>query len=407
MRIQVVCPHFAPDIAATGTMMTGIVTGLAAAGHEVHVVTALPFYRTNAVEPEWRGRWVQHEDVAWGRITRIQPFPARDKRSLVQRALGFGAFTALSSAAAILDRWRPDVVIAMAPPITLGLTGWLAARRHRVPYVFNVQDVFPDVTIELGLLTNRHLIRFFEVLERFTYRRADVVTTLTDDMRTNLLSKLGPDWAERVRVIPNFVDAEAIRPGPKDNDYRRDFGLEGKKVVMYTGNVGFSQPLGLLVGAARALANRSDVAFVISGDGAARPQLEAEAADLPNVQFVDYQPSERMSEVYAAADVHVVPLRSGLSRCSVPSKFYAILAAARPVVVSVDPGSELDRVIRAQRVGLSVDPDDPAGFTDAITTLLDDPAAGQVMGERGRAWIESWSSTTEIGDRYSQLLKEL
>ncbi len=407
MRIQVVCPHFAPDIAATGVMMSGIVEGLAQAGHEIHVVTSLPFYRQNKVEAEWVGRRVQHQRMPWGRVTRVEPFPANDKRSIPKRALGFGAFTALTTWRAVVDRWRPDVVLAMAPPITLGLAGWLAARRRRVPYVFNVQDVFPDVTVELGILTNPRLIWFFSALERFTYRRADVVTTLTEDMRTNILGKLGQTWEPRVRVIPNFVDSDAITPGDRNNAYRADFDLGDRTVVMYTGNIGFSQPLDLLLGAADAMAERTDVVFVLNGDGSARRGLEERASHLPNVKFVDFQPGERMPEVLAAADIHVVPLARGLSSSSVPSKFYAVLAAARPVVVSVDQGSELHRVLHEVPAGLAVPPGDQAAFTDAIVALVDDPDRRIAMGAAGRAWIESWSSTENIGRLYAQLFSEL
>ncbi len=388
-------------------MMTGIVEGLAEAGHEIRVVTSLPFYRQNKVEADWVGDRVQHQEMPWGRVTRVEPFAANDKRSIPKRALGFGAFTALTTWRAVVDRWKPDVVLAMAPPITLGLAGWLAARRRRVPYVFNVQDVFPDVTVELGVLTNPKLISFFSALERFTYRRADVVTTLTDDMRQNIVGKLGAKWESRVRVIPNFVDSEAIRPGDRANSYRTEFGLDDQTVVMYTGNIGFSQPLDLLLGAAEANTGRDDVVFVLNGDGSARPGLEERAAHLANVRFVDFQPGERMPEVLAAADIHVVPLARGLSGSSVPSKFYAILAAARPVVVSVDEGSELHRVLDEVPAGLAVPPEDQLAFTSAISELLDDPDRRSAMGAAGRAWIESWSSTARIGQHYAQLFAEL
>ncbi len=405
MRVQIIAPHFDPDVAATGVMMTGIAKGLAEAGHELHVVTSLPFYRNNEVEPEWRGKWVQPVDVDWGRITRVQPFPM-EKSSLAKRALGFAGFTGLASVVAMADRWRPDVVLAMSPPITLGLAGWLAARRRRVPFVFNVQDIFPDVTVELGLLTNRRAIAFFSALEKFLYARADAVTVLSNDMAANVAAKLDGDIT-RVRVIPNFVDHEWITPGPRENPYRDEFGLAGKTVVMYSGNVGFSQPLHMVIDAARALADRDDVVFVINGDGAARAELQRRADGVDNVRFVGMQPGTRMPEVYAAADVHLVPLREGLSRCSVPSKFYAILAAERPAVVSIDAGSELHRVLDEVPAGLAVGAEDTAGFIDAIRSLIDDPDRAAEMGRVGRRWVTEWASPASIGERYGELFAEL
>jgi colanic acid biosynthesis glycosyl transferase WcaI len=416
MRVLVLCPHYAPDTAPTGEVMTRIADELVDRGHELHVVTSLPWYLHHRVEPGWTGRPVRHQDRDGERITRVHPFPT-DKRNIPARALGFAGFTGLAAVMA-LKGWRhhpPEVVLAMSPPLTLGVAGWLAARRWRVPFVFNIQDVFPDVAVELGAITNRSVIRFASWLERWTYRRADAVTVLSDDLRDNLVAKIQgavPDPYDRVRVIPNFVDAAGIAPAdrtgtPGGGDYRREHGLGDRQVVMYAGNVGFSQSLELLVGAARALADRSDVVFVINGGGSARPDLERQAAGLDNVRFVDFQPRERLADVLAAGDIHVVPLRRGLARSSVPSKAYSILAAGRPVVASVDEGTEVARVVEKAGAGLAVPPDDPEAFAAALTALLDDPARARAMGAAGRTFVERWASPAVVAGRYEALFDEL
>jgi colanic acid biosynthesis glycosyl transferase WcaI len=422
MNLLVLCPHFAPDVAPTGEVMTSIAGELVARGHRLHVVTSLPWYEHTRIEPGWEGKAVRREDTEWGRITRVNPFPT-DKRNIPARALAFAGFTALAGLTAIDPRsgrsgrggrrgpGRPDAVLAMSPPLTLGAAGWLAARRWRVPFVFNIQDVFPDVAVELGAITNPAVIRAASWLERWTYRRADAVTVLSDDLRDNLVAKIEgtvADPLDRVRVIPNFVDTAAIRPAdPEAGSYRREYGLAGKQVVMYAGNVGFSQSLDLLLAAARALADRPEVVFVVNGGGSARPDLERGAADLPNVRFVDFQPKERLPEVLAAADVHVVPLRRGLARSSVPSKTYSILAAGRPVVASVDEGTEVARVVERAGAGLAVPPDDPAAFTAAVTKLLDGPEQARAMGAAGRAFVERWVSPAAVAERYEALFDEL
>jgi colanic acid biosynthesis glycosyl transferase WcaI len=416
MRVLVLCPHYEPDTAPTGDVMTRIASELVGRGHELHVVTSLPWYRHHRVESGWTGRPVRHEDRGSERITRVHPFPT-DKRNIPARALGFAGFTGLAAVMAVKG-WRhhpPDVVLAMSPPLTLGAAGWLAARRWRVPFVFNIQDVFPDVAVELGAITNRSVIRVASWLERSTYRRADAVTVLSDDLRDNLVAKIQgsvPDPYRRVRVIPNFVDTARITPAdrsgtPGGGAYRREHGLGDRQVVMYAGNVGFSQSLELLVGAARALADRPDVVFVINGGGSARPDLERQASGLDNVRFVDFQPPERLADVLAAGDIHVVPLRRGLARSSVPSKAYSILAAGRPVVASVDEGTEVARVVEKAGAGLAVTPDDPEAFSAALTALLDDPARARAMGAAGRAFVERWASPAVVAGRYEALFEEL
>jgi colanic acid biosynthesis glycosyl transferase WcaI len=412
MRILVLCPHYAPDVAPTGEVMTSIVEGLAARGHRLHVVTSLPWYEHHRVEVDWRGSMVHHADVPWGRITRVHPFPT-DKTNLVARAVGFAGFTGLSGLEGAITRSRPDVVLAMSPPLTLGPAAVAIGRLRRIPVVFNIQDVFPDVAVELGMLTNAKVIAAASWLERATYAHADAVTVLSDDLRDNVVAKLagrshrkGGD-PDKVRVIPNFVDTVRIAPAPHDNAYRRELGLEGKTVVLYAGNVGFSQSLDLVLAAARSFAGEPSVAFVINGGGSARPALEADAAGMANVHFVDFQPRERLAEVLAAGDIHLVPLRRGLARSSVPSKTYSILAAGRPFVASIDPGTEIERIAERSGAGIAVAPDDPEAFTAAVRRLVDDPTEAQRMGAAGRRWVEGWASPAAVAESYETLFAEL
>jgi len=420
MKILVLCPHFAPDVAPTGEVMTSIVGELAALGHRLHVVTALPWYRHHALEPGWDGQVVRHQSTDWGTITRVHPFPT-DKRNIPARAVAFGGFTALATVAGVRSRLDPDVVLAMSPPLTLGLAGSAVGRARRVPFVFNVQDVFPDVAVELGLLRGARVIDAALRLERAIYRQADAVTVLSEDLADNLRAKIvdrgapqadvsgsgGAGDPAKIRVIPNFIDTDWIRPGPPDNSYRRAHGLTGKQVVTYAGNVGLSQALDLVLAAATALADRPDVAFVINGGGVARADLEARAAGLDNVVFVDMQPKARLPEVLAAGDIHVVPLKRGLAASSVPSKLYSVLAAGRPIVASVDPGTEVARTVERAGAGVAVAPEDPEAFTDAIVDLLDHPDRAAAMGAAGRRFVESWASPTMVARAYEALFEEL
>jgi colanic acid biosynthesis glycosyl transferase WcaI len=414
----VLCPHFAPDTAPTGVVMTRIVEELAALGHTVHVVTALPWYRSHRIEPGWEGRLVRSERTPWGSITRVHPFPGRDKSNLVRRAIGFGAFSLLAGLCCLrAGGWlrRSGAVIAMSPPLTLGLTGWVASRLRRCPMVFNIQDVFPDAAVETGAISNRTIIAVASWLERVSYRAADAVTVLSDDLRDNVVAKLttgpgrgdgatGDRGAAMVHVIANFVDTEAIVPADRATPYRADLGLGDGPVVLYAGNVGFSQSLDLVLAAAREL---PEVTFLINGNGAARPSLEAAAAAIANVRFADYIEPSRLAELLATGDVHVVPLRRGLGRVSVPSKTYSIMAAGRPVVASIDLDTAVPRILAESGGGVAVAPDDAAAFTDAIRSLVADPVRARQLGALGRAWVEREASPAAVGVSYDELLRSL
>ena len=322
----------------------------------------------------------------------------------MRRGAGFVGFSLLAGVGGVrAGGWfrKADIVLAMSPPLTLGLTGWVVALTKRAPLVFNIQDVFPDAAVRTGAIANPRVIAAAEWLERLSYRRSRAVTVLSDDLRANVVAKMRPGDAARVHVIPNFVDTHQLHPADRMTNYRAELGIGGGPVVLYAGNVGFSQSLDLMLGAAREC---PDAVFVINGDGAARPALEAAAADLGNVRFVGYQPIERLPEVLASGDVHVVPLRAGLGDVSVPSKTYSSLAVARPVVASIDPHTAIPRLLAASGGGISVPPGDLQAFVTAIRGLLDDRERAVGLGEAGRRWVVENASPSAVGAAYDQLM---
>ena len=367
-------------MAPTGVVMTRIVHELAARGHELHVVTSLPWYRKHQVETGWAGALWRIEKTTWGSTSRVQPFAGQTKSNLVRRAVGFILFSYFVGLRALFAGgfWRrADGVLAMSPPLTLGLIGWHTKLFRGGKLVFNIQDVFPDAAVETGAISNQRIIAAASWLERVSYQRSDSVVLLSDDLANNVQRKLDQKFHKRIRVIPNFVDTQAIVPMSRLTNYRRELGVDESLVVMYAGNVGFSQSLELMIEAARVLPN---VIFVINGEGAARKSLEAKAHALSNVKFGDYQDASRLSEVLATGDLHVVPLRRGLGSVSVPSKTYSILAAGRPICAAIDLDTEVPRILAAANAGVCVEPDNQAAFVSAIAAMISDRKSLEEMG---------------------------
>ena len=390
-------------MAPTGVVMSRIVHELANRGHELHVVTSLPWYRKHQVEQGWSGALWRVEKTNWGSITRVQPFAGKTKSNLLRRAVGFILFSYLVGLRALFAGkvWRRvDGVLAMSPPLTLGLIGWHTKLFRGGKLVFNIQDIFPDAAIETGAITNKKIISFASWLERTSYKCSDSVVLLSDDLANNVQSKLEQKFHKRVKVIPNFVDTQAITPMSRMTKYRTELGIDDALVVMYAGNVGFSQSLEMLVSAAREL---PQLIFVINGEGAARESLKKSAHGLSNVRFGDYQDVSRLSEVLATGDIHVVPLKRGLGSVSVPSKTYSILASGRPVLAAVDLDTEVPRILAAADAGVCVEPDNSAAFISALRAMTLDPKTLSEMGERGRKWVENHASPASVAQRYEAL----
>ena len=334
----------------------------------------------------------------------MHPFPGRDKRNLWRRTAGFAGFSALAGWTGLgAGGWlrRADAVLAMSPPLTMGVTGRLVAWAHRAPLVFNIQDVFPDAAVETGAITNRRVIAVAGWLERISYRLADAVTVLSDDLRANVVGKAP---TARVVTIPNFVDTDLVRPAERMTPYRAELGIGGEPVVLYAGNVGLSQSLDLLVETARRC---PELTVVINGDGAARAELERQAAGIENIRFAGYVPESRLSELLATGDIHAVPLRRGLGRVSVPSKVYSILAAGRPVVAAIDEGTEVPNLLEASGAGIAVAPDDPDRFVEAVRRLAGDSELAARMGRDGRAWVLGAASPAAVATAYESLITAL
>lgn len=280
---------------------------------------------------------------------------------------------------------RPDVVVALTDPPIIGLTALRAARRAGARFVFLCEDVFPDVASLLEDFHNPAVNRVLDRVNRRLLREADAVVALGDCMRRRLVEEKGAD-PDRVQVVHNWSDCDAIVPGEKDNAFARAHGLADRFVLMHSGNVGLSQNLGVLIEAADRLRSRERLVVLIVGEGAKREALERDAArrGLASVRFMTYQPKAQLGNSFAAADAFLVSLKPGLEGYIVPSKVYGILAAGRPYVAAVDPGCEAAVIAREHHCGVLAAPDDPDDLAAKIAALYDDPAAGRVMGRNAR-----------------------
>ena len=404
MRLLVITPHFTPDTAPTGVVVTALVEEWCRLGHHAHVVTSLPWYQEHRVADGWTGRLARHGHHGTATVTRLHPFPVR-KDHTGRRAVAFGAFTILAAVTAAATRGPFDVVVAVSPPITMAFAARLAALCHGCPMVLNVQDVFPDVAITVGALNSRQLIGLARRLERTAYRAADAVTVLSTDLQENITTKVaGLSRPPMVETIPNFVDTDNLRPLDRLTEYRRENRLGDRMVVMYAGNLGHSQSLDLVVEAARRHRNRDDLVYVINGGGVRAEEITAVAGGLQNLIVIGYQPAERLAEVLATGDIHVVPLRTGLASASVPSKAYSAMAAGRPIIASVDQGTEVARMVADADAGLAVPPDDPDAFTAAVEYLAGDVELRTRMGVNARAWAEKCHSARVAAGAYLDLV---
>jgi colanic acid biosynthesis glycosyl transferase WcaI len=406
MHVLLLSTYFEPDIASTGVLMTDLVDGLSQLGHQITVVTSMPHYDGNRIWPDYRGKIHVQEQFKDLDVRRVYLYVPREKDGLIGRVLNYATFNTLSTLSALLVE-SYDVVLTPSPPLTNGLAAFILSRLRGVPYVYNVQDIYPDVAIRMGVLNSPRAIAFFKQVERFVYAKADSVSVISEGFRRNLLDKGVPD--DKIEVIPNFMDTDFVHPLPRHNDFSIEHNLDGKFVVLFAGNVGMSQGLRKVVDTARLLEDRKDILFLIVGNGAAKPGLQdyAEQLKLENVRFLPFQPHEALPEMYASSEVCLVPLREGFTGESVPCKVFTITAAGRPLVATVDKRSDTHRFVESSECGLWVEPENPEALASAILRLYNDPGLRERLGRNGRAYVEARYTPQVVARQYAALLERV
>lgn len=403
----IVVNHYPPDVNPSGKLMHLLALGLRELGHTVDILTTFPHYRSFRTEPGYRGRLIARERVEGGRVTRVWAFASGQKQRMLHRLANYVTFNALASAVAPLSRTRYDVVIANSGSFFTGITGWLIRLIRRTPFIYNVQDIYPDVPVRAGQLRNATAVRGLAKIERFMYARAAHITVISNEQRSALMRKGVP--GPKITVVPNFVDTAFIRPLPKDNEVSRRLGLHDKFVVAHAGNLGYAYDFESLLQTAANLRALPDFEIVIIGEGVLREELAAriELRGLTNVRMLPFQPEADLPMLRAALDVQVSLYARGAVQSSLPSKIYEIMASGRPAVVSAERGTDLYNLVTAAGCGVCIEPENAAQLTAAVKTLRDNPAERQRLGQRGRDAVERSFSREAAVEAYARLINDI
>jgi colanic acid biosynthesis glycosyl transferase WcaI len=379
---------------------------LATRGHEVSVLTGLPNYPTGRLASGYRLQTHKRETIRGIPVLRVFEVPYHSG-STAGRFLNYGSFMLAAAAAAPVIP-RPDVVYVWHPPLTVGVAAWAIRLTRGCPFVYDVQDIWPDEALLTGMMREGFMARALRALEKSVYKRASHVVVATHGARSNLLAKGVPE--EKVSVIPNWIFGDGLAlPAPADvEDARALLAANGAFTVTFAGNTGLLQGLETLLHAARTLSHRSDIAFRVVGDGSDLGRLRdlAKKLVIPNLRFLGRRPTSEMAAILAASDALLVVLRSGpLTELALPTKTLTYLASARPVLVAA--GGAAEQLVRECDAGVSVPPDDPHALAAAVEELAAmAPDQRELMGRRGREWVSKRFTRRQVVDHLEALLIE-
>ena len=332
MRVIYLCQHFPPETGAPQIRVYEVSKELLNRGHQVEVLTAFPHHPKGVIPEEYKGMFYLYEEWDGIPVHRSWIYPS-PKGSFWKRLASYFSFT-FSAFYSIIKSKPTDVIICNSPPLFLGITGYLGAKMKRAKFVFNVADIWPESAVELGILTNKNFIKMAEWLENFLYKKSWKIATATDGIRDYIIRK--GKSPEDVFLLPNGVNTDTFSPLPKDQSLLQEIGIEGKKIFMYAGNLGYAQGLdSILETAALVKETVPNAHFLFVGDGQEREKLleMKENLNLTNVTFYGSVPVTEMPRMFSIADYSIVSLRNiELFKGARPSKIFPALSSGTPVL---------------------------------------------------------------------------
>jgi colanic acid biosynthesis glycosyl transferase WcaI len=409
MKILYISQYFPPEMGAPAARAVELSRHWAAAGHEVTVLTGFPNHPTGVVPADYREKFrrlVVCEQVDGIQVVRswLLPFP---NRRAYERMLNYSSFC-ISAASTGLFLARPDVVIATSPQLLVGLSGWWLARWKRVPFVFEVRDLWPESLAAVGMGDDGSLLhRSLAKIAGFLYSRSDRVVVVTPAFEDYLVEH----WhvsREKIVVIENGVETQVFAPDT-GTALRTELGLQGKFVVSYIGTMGMAHGLDTIIEAAEQLQlSNSEISFLVVGEGAEKERIVelARQRGLSNLRFVDQQPREKIPAYICASDACLVLLKKAdLFKTVIPSKMLEFMSCARPVILGVEGQAQI--ILEEARGGMMIEPENSEALANAIRYLAATPEIAQRLGKNGREYIVRNFSRRQTAEKYIRTLEGL
>ena len=406
MRVLYFTQYFPPEVGATQTRADEMTRYLAEQGHSVTVITEVPNHPSGIIPKAYRGRLSERRNEHGVDVLRLWVWASPEK-TFTSRLRFYLSYMVMATLAGTLVRGKYDVVIATSPPLFVGAAGLVAALVRRIPFVFEVRDLWPESAIELGELRSKRAIRLAEKLEALLYRRATRIIGVTNGICSRLLGR--GVRQSKVVLIPNGANIDLFSYDQASaHSLASTFGLEGKFVALYAGIHGIAQGLETILEAAHILRGRDDIVFIFIGEGPRKSELleRKETMGLANLLFLPEVPTHEMPGYLSLAGCAIVPLRDEpLFRGALPSKMFEAWSCGRPVVLSV--AGEAVELLNQANAGIAVAPENPRETAAAILYLAEHRPEATRMGESGARFVRSHFSRREQARKLEALLKTI
>lgn len=412
MKILYVSQYFPPEMGAPAARAAELAQHWAEAGHDVSILTGFPNHPTGVVPPEWRSRLrrlAYREKTGRVEVFRTWLWPLPNRKAH-ERMRNYASFC-LSAGMRGLGIPSPDVIIATSPQLLVGLSGWWLSCAKRVPFVFEVRDLWPESLIAVGAGDGHSLLhKSLSAVANFLYQRSDHIVVVSPAFKEHLTQYRNVP-PEKISIVQNGVETKLFAPSTPDANHRlrQRIGAEGKFLVCYVGTMGWAHGLETLLVAAFQLQTQSpNVLFMLIGEGAEKERIKsiAQSRGLNNIRFFDQQPRETIPAFISASDACLVLLKkTDVFKTVIPTKMLEFMSCARPVILGVD--GQARQIVEEAGAGIVIEPESSAALVQAIGQLAANPELGQAFGQRGREYILRNLSRRQTADDYLRVLDGL
>lgn len=407
MKILTYSCYFTPEIAASMYLTEDLLEGMAKAGHYVEMYVPMPCRGiSDEVRREYKKK--KKEVLNDGHLIIHRLLLYKEGKNTVLRALRYGFLNIAFIWKGIFT--KADLIFAQSTPPTQGMMAGIVKAFKKVPFVYNLQDIFPDSLVNTGMTSEGSFIwKIGRKIENYTYRHADKIIVISDDFKKNIIAKGVPE--EKIVIVPNWADTKGVYPiERKDNKLIEKYGLDPSLFyVSYCGNIGYTQNMNLLLDVAKDIKTElQNVRFLLVGDGAAKIDVEKRVKEenIDNVVMLPFQPYEDIAHVFSLGDIGLIISKPGVGSNSVPSKTWSYIAAGKPILASFDEDSELSILIKKVKCGIAIKADNRAQFIDTIRFFVTNNGLSD-CGNAGREYLRTELSKDKCVGAYIRAIEEI
>jgi glycosyltransferase involved in cell wall biosynthesis len=405
MKILIVADVYPPEVSSAAHLMHELAHGLSRAGHSVSVLTSYPRHYLTEESKDKKFEIVSSDDGVT--VIRIKTLPLHKVNFIIRGISQILLPIIFSIGAKKHMKESPDAVIVYSPPITLGLVGKFVKKRYGTKFLLNIQDIFPQNAIDLGILKNKPIIKFFELIEKVVYTSADVITFHSDGGKKFLIEKKNvPE--NKIVTLHNWVDADEYVNLKKNISFRDRYGLQGKFIFLFAGIMGPAQGLEFLVRVAERVSDLKDIVFLLVGDGTEKGKIERliEEKNIKNIEIRPFISKDEYPYLVKDSDVGIVCLSSDNKTSFVPGKFLGYMAAGKPVVSFLNKESDAFALVKEAQCGYAGRSDDVEEGEKIVRKIYTEKQKLNEYGINGLTFVKKHLTLEACVKKIEELLKK-